>query len=256
MKVLQYNVLDGIDSKERLANLEAWISGRGYDVAGFNELNGWNQQRFQEAGERWGFPYTYIFEAKRSPYRIGIMAKTPIEHVRSDEEHFHHGLVHVVIRGIHFLVTHLSPHSSQFREREAAHIARRIAEIDAPVMLMGDLNTLSPLDHRHYLDIGLAEHFVQIGRDNHFHRKGVLNYRPMSILLAAGLHDTAADEPFLPTVPTTLLHPEDHVPKLRIDYLLANDQLLQRSPKSRILHGEEVELLSDHYPIECEWEDD
>ncbi|GIP36932.1 hypothetical protein J31TS4_02120 [Paenibacillus sp. J31TS4] len=256
MKVLQYNVLDGLESEERLAVFDAWFSQQNYDVVGFNELNGWDQERFKTAGEKWGYPYACLYDMKSSPYLIGIMSKTPIQLVHCEEEDFHHGLLHVIIQDIHFLVTHFSPHDSLVREKEATLIARQVSEIDAPVMLMGDLNTLSSFDHQHYRNIGLAEYLrTKSGRGSHHLHHGVLNYRPMHILLAAGLHDIGLDSGFLPTIPTLLLHPPTHFPKLRIDYMLVNDKLLQRSPKSTVIHDEQVEKLSDHYPIECVWTD-
>jgi endonuclease/exonuclease/phosphatase family metal-dependent hydrolase len=41
-----------------------------------------------------------------------------------------------------------------------------------------------------------------------------------------------------------------HAAQLRLDYILANEQLLKNKPQVRILHEGEVDSLSDHYPID------
>jgi hypothetical protein len=66
---------------------------------------------------------------------------------------FHHGVLEVDTLGVRFLATHLTPRSAAARVKECELIASRCRELDrlgVPVVLLGDLNTLSPLDERAY----------------------------------------------------------------------------------------------------------
>ena len=75
---------------------------------------------------------------------------------------FHHGLLEAVVAipssvastEVHVLVTHLNPHSSEKRGRESEYVAGRVLELSArgvAVLVLGDLNTLSPLDDDAYV---------------------------------------------------------------------------------------------------------
>ena len=75
---------------------------------------------------------------------------------------FHHGLLEAVVTipsrvastEVHVLVTHLNPHSSEKRGRESEYLAARVLELSArgvAVLVLGDLNTLSPWDDAAYV---------------------------------------------------------------------------------------------------------
>jgi hypothetical protein len=60
-------------------------------------------------------------------------------------------------KSIHFLLTHLSPRDSRIRAHECTLLADKcmsLTERGAAVVLLGDLNTLSPLDHSAYISMG------------------------------------------------------------------------------------------------------
>lgn len=82
---------------------------------------------------------------KSSPYKVGIMSKLPILLVEATEELFHHSSLHIKINKTHFFITHSSPHSDDHRAREAGELAKQVNILqDEPVIVMGDLNALSP----------------------------------------------------------------------------------------------------------------
>lgn len=255
MNVLQFNIFDGCnDSSERLRNIGSWLTTRSYDIVGFNELLDWRESPDMKGRARkWEYPYSEIFVTERSRHFVGVMSKFPITVIGRIEESFHHGLLHVMIRGDHYLITHLSPGDSSAREMEANRIAE-LVQIDAPLLLMGDLNTLSPLDKMTHNRAGLLEVLMA---DSSLRRKfvkgGSINYRPMQTLLNAGLQDLGAADKGAYSVPTSYNQDKMHAAKMRLDYMLANNAFLDRSPQVHIIRGNEVDLLSDHYPIECTW---
>ena len=255
MRVLQYNILNGCnDSDERLKNLGHWLTRKSYDIVGFNELNGWDRPPgMAKRASDWGYPFSELYPTEHSRHFVGVMSKHPIEVIEKREESFHHGLLHVLIKGDHYLITHLSPLDSSMREKEVEQIVK-VVQNDEPLLLMGDLNTLSPLDAEIHGREGLLEVLLV---DQSLKRKfvvdGGINYGPMQSLLDAGLEDLGAMDKGSYSVPTSYNRDKMHAAKMRLDYMLANKAFLNRSPEAHIIRDSEVDRLSDHYPIECRW---
>jgi len=254
LKVIQYNILDGCHDKDRLQLFSRWMKKQEYDVAGFNEVNNWTGEEFQEKAKEWGFPFSFLFEMKSSPYFVGIMSKFPVEVVNTDEKNFYHGLIHVKIQGIHFFVTHITPFGSEYRELETRRLAEFVSSIEDPVMVMGDLNTLSPLDKDHYDSVGMREKLIAKEKSLLQHTKNYeIDYIPMKNLLDAGLFDIGYDASFKHSIPTPLKHNLQYAKRLRIDYMLGNAAMMEYNPIAKVVCNEEVDVLSDHYPIESKW---
>ncbi|MCJ7842751.1 endonuclease/exonuclease/phosphatase family protein [Lederbergia sp. NSJ-179] len=256
MKIVQYNILDGCRTTERYTLLFNWLKQQEYDIAGFNEMNDWTEEEFQREMEKLGMPYTLLYRMESSPYSIGIASKFPIKKVyATNAPPFHHGLLHVKIQQIHFLVTHLSPFESTIREKETAEIADYIQSIHEPLMLMGDLNTLSPLDQDDYLKNNAKEKMIQRKFSNRQHiLNGEINYQPMQTLLDAGLHDIGIGESLDHSLPTKIKgEPQDPI-YVRIDYMLVNQAMLQLNPKSTIIRDDRVNRISDHYPVQGQFD--
>jgi endonuclease/exonuclease/phosphatase family metal-dependent hydrolase len=53
------------------------------------------------------------------------------------------------------------------------------------------------------------------------------------------------------TVPTAVNTDKMHAARMRLDYMLANAAFAKLATPVRALHGDAVDRLSDHYPIEC-----
>jgi len=254
LRTIQYNVLDGGHDHDRFRQIGEWLSRQSCNVAGFNELNGWSGEQLAEQAAVWGHSHCFVYEKQTSPYRIGITADSPIEWLGNVDTGFEHGLLHVRIGGIHYLITHLSSADSTKREQEAAMITQWVEGIDEPLVVMGDLNTLSPYDHSVYEQGGLYHSLIDNEKlARKFIKNGSFNYNPMHILLGAGLADTGCTGGFEHSVPTAFNQDAMHAAKLRLDYILVNDTLMKRGAKSRIIRDAEVDGLSDHYPILCEW---
>jgi exonuclease III len=253
VEVLQYNLYEGCQEPKRLKRFEHWLKRQKVDVAVFNELNRWGKDEFQQAAFEWGFKYSFLFEMKKSPFFIGAVSKFPIEPIACIEEPFHHGLLHVKTNNVHFMITHLSPADAAERENESFFISEHAKVLNEPLAVAGDLNTLSPLDSNFYLgnEVVFAEN-EQLARK--FLKNGTINYRPMEILLEAGLKDVSDfNGCFRPTVPTPFNVDSMHALPLRLDYILANPILLKKDPVADVVVNKTTEKLSDHYPICCRW---
>lgn len=249
-----YNVLDGGHDHDRFRRIGEWLSGQSCNVAGFNELNGWSGEQLAEQAVYWGHSHCLVYEKQKSPYRIGVTADSPIEWIGNMEAGFEHGFLHVRIGGIQYVITHLCSADSGRREQEARVIAQRVAGMDEPLVVMGDLNTLSPYDHPAYEQVGLVDSLVNEEKlARKFLKNGFFNYKPMQLLLEAGLADTGCIGSFEHSVPTACNKDAMHAAKLRLDYILVNHALMKRGASSRIVRNDEVEELSDHYPVVCLW---
>jgi endonuclease/exonuclease/phosphatase family metal-dependent hydrolase len=257
MRVLQYNIWNGCQSDPaRLARLGKWLKRQAYDVVGLNELNGWDQSPdIHELGRRWGYPYTDILEVKHSSYLVGLLSRHPLERKAAVGVPFHHGALHVIVLGVHYIVVHLTPASAVERRKEAAYLAEMIVAISEPLLVMGDLNTLSPLDAEAHDRVALVDILRQ---DPGLRRKfltpyGDIDYQPMQILLDAGLRDLGTAVPVDYSVPTATNQDKGHAARMRLDYVLANSSFDAQAPKALVLHDDATDALSDHYPVECTW---
>ena len=108
---------------------------------------------------------------------------------------FHHGVLICQVAGVRVAVTHLSPADAGARLREAEELVERGRRGGAArgFVLMGDLNTLSPLDTPEHDAIGLA---ARLAAEPALARKFLrpatelgIDYAPMAALLRGGLHD-------------------------------------------------------------------
>lgn len=94
------------------------------------------------------------------PPLAAVMSVHPIHVVEEDDEAFERGMMVVETHGITFVIVHLHAHDSMKRVTEAAQVAVRVHELTAAghiVVVMGDMNTLSPLDADWHKKEGLVD---------------------------------------------------------------------------------------------------
>jgi endonuclease/exonuclease/phosphatase family metal-dependent hydrolase len=278
------NIDEGGGSPTRVKSVLDWLSPQYADVIGFCELNNWDQMVTKTSATHMevyasdiGFPYSYLFKTK-SPYYLGIMSVFPIDvlYVNDDPHDFERGMLHVKIRDVNYIVVHLHAHDSQKREEEVALVLKRaLAVSDEPVLIMGDLNTLSPLDADWHEENGILKYLSSRAPDERLRVKFTttspdglveLNYRPMQLFLDSGFTDLCVWSSALGankesekknqrcgyTEPTRLAEQEDAL-KVRLDFMLANDAFLERNPISEIVIDKVTDELSDHYPLRTQW---
>lgn len=279
LRILHWNIHDGGRAKaagtQGLKHVDfilSLVAKGGFDVATFNELNGFDGKKWQAVGERAGMPFTVLL--RKSSYPLGIMARSRFRVTVQDRSPvFAHGLLCVELGtpSVEICVTHLTPHSSTDRLKEASRIGALVPR-DRDFVLLGDLNTLSPLDFDGGTAQALVQHILDGPHKGRLLRKfcvegqdGVwsLDFKPMRTLLAAPMHDlgreTAADAH---TVPTAVNADHMHFTSMRLDYCMVNDRLWQRcrmlptsansSCSARVLATPTTASLSDHFPLAIE----
>ena len=202
LRLLQWNVRDGcgaslpfVAEPERLGGIGAWVRRAGVDVLGLNELNGWSASTFGQLARAWGLPYHVLLEGATG-YHLGLASRWPLALEEANfSAPFHHGVLICQVAGIRVAVTHLSPADAGARLREAEELVERGRRGGAArgFVLMGDLNTLSPLDTPEHDAIGLA---ARLAAEPALARKFLrpatelgIDYAPMAALLRGGLHD-------------------------------------------------------------------
>ncbi|MEY2654966.1 MAG: hypothetical protein RLZZ524_1994 [Pseudomonadota bacterium] len=258
MRLIHLNLCDGcVDDPERLARIGHWLAARQADVVTFNELNGW--QHADPAGcrvidtvaRRWGWPEARIGAVAHSDYPVGVLSRRPIDAAVTVGVPFHHSLLQIVLGDLHVWIAHLSPVDATRRLIEADWIARAATALDAPLLLVGDLNTLSPLDEDAHRALGLRERLQAdaILRRKFLRPDGEIDLAPMQALHAAGLVELRAPGIVQTSVPTPWNRDPAHAVPMRLDHALAHARLLPRRPRAHIADGPDTALLSDHRPL-------
>jgi exodeoxyribonuclease-3 len=154
---------------------------------------------------------------------------------------------------------HLCPFSPSTRLLEAEILANE-ARDDEATLLMGDLNSLSPLDDHE----GLLASLTPRRRTRHAcvsaepasegEPKLSVDTRALGVLAAAGFSDTGRSSRPRATYPTAL-RAEPGKPGMRIDYVLASPPLAQRLEGAEVPDHGAVETASDHRPLVARFAD-
>ena len=268
-KLISYNILGG--GGPRVDGIAGWLAEMRPDFVALQELNGWGEERLRKEALRWGHAYTSLMVTKLEGdhYNFGVTSSQPFEVLEKRQEGFWHGIFHVRIpfnhsatsHGLHLLLTHLNPHSAQDRRTEMKEI-REIVDDLPYFVVMGDFNTLSPIDARYYDLKGVP---TLLRSHAHLSSKymtpaGLIDYEPIEILSEVAFdldYYSTSDDPewFARSVPSPLNEDAMHATNLRIDYVFASPFIFDHDVKDcGVLHSSLLDQLSDHYPVVCEFE--
>jgi len=256
-RLLHWNILDGGGS--RLDGICQFVRDGKYDVLTMNELNGFDEASLAQLGKRCGVPHSLLLS--KSAYRLGILSRHPLELLVAEKaKPFAHGMLCARVLGVALCVTHLNPHDVRRRADEARAIVKRmVTDATAPVMLLGDLNTLSSLDREAHVAADLparirgGPYAKQLGKKFLDHARKRVDYTPMQVLLDAPLRDVGSGGGH--SVPTSINADHMHFATLRLDYCLVNEPMLQSCGGQRddlratLVRDQRTEKLSDHYPL-------
>lgn len=288
VRLVQLNVREGtIDEPGRLAALARFFLRARVDVLSLNEMNGWETEGFARFAARLGFSHARLLETQ-SGFHLALASRRPFAtRLASSARPFHHGVLVVdldLLGGgaseggggesgagaslaaeegeeaasagrLRICVTHLSPASAAARLAEADVLVRiAAAEPNVPFLLLGDLNTLSPLDAPEHARAGLRARLeAQPSLSAKFlNPSGRLAYGPMGALLGGGLADLGyLSAPGAHSVPTTSNTDAMHAAAMRLDYALVNAPLqrLCGCARAAFVRTEETARLSDHFPL-------
>jgi len=229
-----WNILDG--GGARINDILAYIATQNADVVALCELNGWTRDTIAAHAAKAGYNHSVILEAK-SPYRVGLFSKGPIEVKGRHADGFHHGALAVQTLGLEVIVTHWAPFDRDVRMHEARRCVELIQAARGPAVLLGDLNSHSPADQ------ALCEAYA-----NKNNRAWAMDFGPHQVLLVGGLREFGAAQTDRWTT-ATALKPDE--PRRRLDFIYVNDAFTaQLGPHTaRVLHDPAVAKLSDHWPV-------
>ncbi|PHS03219.1 MAG: hypothetical protein COA78_18585 [Blastopirellula sp.] len=274
LTVLNYNIFNGFQGGRSFEAAVDWVSSVEPDIAAWQELVGWNEQRLKKAATRW--KHSYAATLKSGGYNIGITSRTPIEVIERRTQGYHHGYLHCRTAGIDVIVCHLWPGTKRGQLREAnplRDLVQQLAKQGREVILMGDFNAHSTRDkpwldrQQPLLDRRMPGDAKKKPEDR-FIVDGKYIFDIMDAISEAPLADLVRDKfdathtkpsyeesLLLGSFPTRVL---GHVktPELqqgfleRIDFILTTPKLAAHCDSAKVIRDADVlETISDHYPV-------
>ncbi len=263
MKIISYNIWNGFEhTKAKADKFVHWIGQQQPDIVALEELVDFKEADVQQLAGSYGHQYSILLKEKGYP--VGITSRYPITLIKAQVDSFWHGMLHVKIKDIDFIVTHLSPFSWKYRLKEAQQIVDYIKNNHLNnCMIMGDLNAYSPLDA------------IWLERKDHL-RKNLLNwdqahpeygnmrgqrfdYSVLSTFMAAGFDDCIGRMVFPEnkrvSFPTATLYGwnwgDSRLTAVaeRLDYILLSESLSPLVKEVEVHNGPDLEGISDHYPV-------
>lgn len=262
LRILTYNVLYGFNHAKAPEIGAKWIAEQKPDIVALQELNGFKQESLEKIAKKWNHDHAVILKERGFP--VGLTANSGITVIEKRLDDMWHGYLHCKVKGMHIFVVHLSPAQHAFRMKEAKLVcakAKPLLDAGDSVLILGDFNCNSPLDQK-WLDTRPKDEETI---DEKTAKRRAVNADPnsavMTQFLALGLIDLVhAKQPTgeleRGTFATRLLpkYRTDEQRKnktWRIDFILADPTLAKRCTSARIPRDKEVDLISDHYPVEA-----
>lgn len=156
-------------------------------------MNGFTQARLEKLAAAYGHSHAVLL--KDTGYPVALTSKYPIVAKRVTDN-MHHGFLIARTGGYNIVVAHLSPFSWRKRQQEVATIRAWIAASGERRrwIVLGDLNSCSPLDREGYAD-GRLRALNRRGDDTRTGGKrqnlvdGELDFTTQQALLDAGFCD-------------------------------------------------------------------
>jgi exodeoxyribonuclease-3 len=244
LKIVNWNVLYGFNHHKNIDEGVNWISKQNPDILGLQELNGNTSKSLSDLAKRWGHLHSVIL--KEYGFPVGLTSKKPIEVIEKRVEGFHHGFLHCKTMDIHFFVVHFWPG----KEYESQIILDKISPLlssNEKVIIMGDFNSHSIKDIEFHNTRSEFERRYSIIED--VENKGFIDL--------IHKHDKSA----LVSCPS-LIRESDVKSSIqnvlnrqkRIDFIFTDESLSQHSSNGTIFISEELDGISDHYPVMVQFE--
>ena len=252
LKVITYNIYVGFTNdaeedmpsgEERKKLVSDWLAAEQPDIVGFQELNGYTYQKLEQESRAWGHTHTSVLYGT-SNFRVGLSSRHPIEVRERIFQDMWHGLLHVSTGGVDVIVTHFSPFEYQLRHQEAGILLAQVEKArqqGREVLVMGDLNSLSPDDAEAIANSEIIEYYARRDRENdHIQnlKDGQPDYETISKFKRAGLADIQVQQ-------------RDKLPKLtrpRLDYIWVTEGLANHCKQAHWHTEEPFRRMSDHFP--------
>lgn len=257
-RVLTYNVCEGLKNgydgfEGTICRLDARTRSRPGRLAGDEWIHA---SAFGETcGSLRSFPCRI---AQGTGYPVALTSKYPIVAKRVTDN-MHHGFLIARTGGYNIVVAHLSPFSWRKRLQEVATIRAWIAASGERRrwIVLGDLNSCSPLDREGYAD-GRLRALNRRGDDPRTGGKrqnlvdGELDFTTQQALLDAGFCDAFKrfHSEYVASYPSPARAAGNPDPvTCRLDYIYLSRDLRARALDGRILREGDAATLSDHLPL-------
>jgi len=243
-RIISYNILEGMktDTTKGKQDFVKWLKSENPDILALQECNKFTQKSLEELARSYGHPYAVLL--REQGYPVALTSKFPIVNVDRVLDNMHHGFIVAKIKDLNIIVLHLSPHKYWKRREEIDVILNTIkaSQQKEKWIIMGDFNSLSPLDKDNYADGKYAERLKDLAKKHSFHENLVdgkyLDFEVQKRILEFGLHDTAKEK-------ATGNEPKAN----RIDYIYVSKDLLPSVAKARFIRDDFTATHSDHVPV-------
>ncbi len=243
LRILNWNVLYGFNHANSIEQGVAWIADQKPDVVALQELNGNTAESLQGLAAQWGHEHSVLL--KQDGFPVGLTSTAPIEVIERRVEGFHHGYLHCRTHDMQLFVVHFWPG----KDHEAAIVLDKIKlllEQNQDVVVAGDFNTHSRNDARYLASRTNVKPLYDVV--DLFESHGLVD------LVHKHSPESLYSCPSPITIPSWSSSREELESKRqRIDFVLADSRLAQYSVAADIRVSEELDGISDHYPVVVEF---
>ena len=257
LKIISYNIFEGMKSDTTSGKKEfvKWIRSNNPDILALEEANNFTQTSLEEMARQYNHPYAVLL--KQNGFPVALTSRYPIVNVSKVLDNMHHGFIRAEVNGYHIIVLHLSPHKYRKRWEEADIILQTVASQPSQRkwLIMGDFNSLSPLDKARYTDGKILEKTQDAAKKYPYHdnliNKNMLDFEVQQKMLDFGLKDALKlkHKDFVSSRPTEKTSDNGNNPPSRIDYFYVSKDLKGKVLKAEILKDSFTDWNSDHYPV-------
>ncbi len=244
LRVLSYNILEGMktDTTKGKTVFVNWIKKQNPDILALQECNKFTDESLSELAKSFGHPYSVIVKLKGYP--VGLTSKYPILNTEKINENMTHGFIVANILKYNILVAHLNPHNYEKRHEEIGIILQKIKDSKQKKnwIVMGDLNSISPLDRNNYANGVYLNRLIENEKKNANHHNledgKYLDFGVQQKILDFGLIDAFKALPTGEAFKST-----------RIDYIYLSKNLRSALEYCRFIYDDFTKIHSDHRPI-------
>jgi exodeoxyribonuclease-3 len=251
LKVLSYNILEGMktDTSKGKQLFVAWVKDKAPDVLALQECNGFTQQTLEALAATYGHNYAVI--VKENGYPTGVTSRFPIVDIRKVNENMTHGFITASINGYNFCILHLNPHKHLKRRNEIAQVLEtlHLQHGDKNWLMMGDFNSLSPLDSHRVAQTNFIQRQQEASLKNPNISNladGKVDYQVQQSILQAGYVDAGL------TYDRTVQKETGKsgiLSNTRIDYIYLSKDLAKKLQYCKFIYDDFTAKYSDHKPI-------
>lgn len=249
MKLMAYNILGGW--QDRIELIIDIIEEESPDHLVLNEANAFIpdiEDHLEELTSRTSLSYSASAPSGKDEFHVVVLSKKPFNRVVFLAPLARAGMLFVVDSNFGELAivgTHLTPFTEEERLEEVEIILSAASRFDN-VVIMGDLNALSPQDEYSHL----SYETLNEKQRNKFAAGQEIRFDVVEEILSAGFVDVSVlqDKNDIPTAPTAIKDDEAHS-NTRLDYIFVSSPLARYVSDYNVVKDHNAEVASDHYPV-------